>query len=395
MPVSTRSSTGRPALRRAAPRSVVGDGSLSGSVNSSVSMMPGYTTWILHVGVAQVDLHALGPRRDRGLRRRVRGLTGRRQARRDRRHEHDAAGARDELGEQREREADRREVVDRHHGFDGRRRRARDTCGASGCRRCSRARRCRRARRTPAARTPRAPSRSARSTVHARESGACSRHRASTVVELVGPARADADGRAPPREPLAEPGADARRRAGHEHVLAVQVVRHGREASLGRHVAHAGVGAAHRPASRSSPAPRRGSARRSRPRTPASAPTSRICDRDADGLARTAAADRSGRSRTRPPALLDVRDGDAVRSWIEPLDAVDVLVNNAGGGFYAAFLDVNDKGQDALIRENFTSVTTLHPRVRPEDARRAADRSSTSRRSRRTVRRPASRSTPR
>jgi NAD(P)-dependent dehydrogenase (short-subunit alcohol dehydrogenase family) len=34
-----------------------------------------------------------------------------------------------------------------------------------------------------------------------------------------------------------------------------------------------------------------------------------------------------------------------------------VLVNNAGGGFVAAFTDVNDKGQDALIQENFTSVT--------------------------------------
>jgi len=34
-----------------------------------------------------------------------------------------------------------------------------------------------------------------------------------------------------------------------------------------------------------------------------------------------------------------------------------VLVNNAGGGFRAAFLDVNDKGQDSLVRENFTSVT--------------------------------------
>ena len=34
-------------------------------------------------------------------------------------------------------------------------------------------------------------------------------------------------------------------------------------------------------------------------------------------------------------------------------------MNNAGGGFYAAFLDVNAKGQDALIRENFTSVTNF------------------------------------
>jgi 3-oxoacyl-[acyl-carrier protein] reductase len=36
-----------------------------------------------------------------------------------------------------------------------------------------------------------------------------------------------------------------------------------------------------------------------------------------------------------------------------------VLVNNAGGGFRADFLDVNDKGQDALIRENFASVTNF------------------------------------
>ncbi len=36
-----------------------------------------------------------------------------------------------------------------------------------------------------------------------------------------------------------------------------------------------------------------------------------------------------------------------------------MLVNNAGGGFRAAFLDVNDKGQDSLVRENFTSVTNF------------------------------------
>jgi NAD(P)-dependent dehydrogenase (short-subunit alcohol dehydrogenase family) len=42
-----------------------------------------------------------------------------------------------------------------------------------------------------------------------------------------------------------------------------------------------------------------------------------------------------------------------------------VLVNNAGGGFLAPFLDVNDKGQDALIRENFTSVTNFTRAVVP------------------------------
>ena len=43
----------------------------------------------------------------------------------------------------------------------------------------------------------------------------------------------------------------------------------------------------------------------------------------------------------------------------EQFDHVDVLVNNAGGGFYASFLDVNAKGQDSLVRENFVSVTNF------------------------------------
>jgi 3-oxoacyl-[acyl-carrier protein] reductase len=81
-----------------------------------------------------------------------------------------------------------------------------------------------------------------------------------------------------------------------------------------------------------------------------------ICDRDADGLARTAEEITASGCQAHAE-LLDVRDADAVRAWIHPLDRVDVLVNNAGGGFHAPFIDVNDKGQDALIRENFTSVT--------------------------------------
>src|ERR1700692_4503065 len=81
-----------------------------------------------------------------------------------------------------------------------------------------------------------------------------------------------------------------------------------------------------------------------------------ICDRDADGLGRIA-GEVAAAGRHAHAELLDVRDADAVRAWLEPLDRVDVLVNNAGGGFEAPFLDVNDKGQDALIRENFGSVT--------------------------------------
>jgi 3-oxoacyl-[acyl-carrier protein] reductase len=81
-----------------------------------------------------------------------------------------------------------------------------------------------------------------------------------------------------------------------------------------------------------------------------------ICDRDADGLARTA-GEIAAAGRHAHAELLDVRDADAVNAWIAPLERVDVLVNNAGGGFHASFLDVNEKGQDALVRENFASVT--------------------------------------
>jgi len=87
-----------------------------------------------------------------------------------------------------------------------------------------------------------------------------------------------------------------------------------------------------------------------------------ICDRDAAGLDGTASQiEASGRRVV--TATIDVRDGDQVRSHVADVAAqlgrVDVLVNNAGGGFTASFLDVNDKGQDALIRENFTSVTNF------------------------------------
>jgi 3-oxoacyl-[acyl-carrier protein] reductase len=81
-----------------------------------------------------------------------------------------------------------------------------------------------------------------------------------------------------------------------------------------------------------------------------------ICDRDADGLGRIA-GEVAAAGRHAHAELLDVRDADAVRAWLDPLDRIDVLVNNAGGGFAAPFMDVSDKGQDALVRENFASVT--------------------------------------
>jgi 3-oxoacyl-[acyl-carrier protein] reductase len=84
------------------------------------------------------------------------------------------------------------------------------------------------------------------------------------------------------------------------------------------------------------------------------------CDRNEAGLAETATAVEA-LGRRCVPGVLDVRDGDAVRAWLDVVaDAyghVDVLVNNAGGGFYAPFASVSEKGQRSLIDENFTSVT--------------------------------------
>lgn len=87
-----------------------------------------------------------------------------------------------------------------------------------------------------------------------------------------------------------------------------------------------------------------------------------ICDRDGDGLADTAAGIAEAGRRV-VAEVLDVRDADAVHAFVarvgDELGRVDILVNNAGGGFMAGFVDVSAKGQDALIRENFTSATTF------------------------------------
>lgn len=87
-----------------------------------------------------------------------------------------------------------------------------------------------------------------------------------------------------------------------------------------------------------------------------------ICDRNAEGLTATAAAVEAVGRRC-VTGELDVRDADAVQGFLADVEAafghVDVLVNNAGGTFFAPFLDVSPKGQDALVAENFTQVTTF------------------------------------
>ena len=85
-----------------------------------------------------------------------------------------------------------------------------------------------------------------------------------------------------------------------------------------------------------------------------------VCDRNEAGVRETAAAIEA-LGRRAHVGVLDVRDEDAASAFVrdvgEQFGAVDILVNNAGGGFWSPFVDVNAKGENALIRENFSSVT--------------------------------------
>jgi 3-oxoacyl-[acyl-carrier protein] reductase len=86
-----------------------------------------------------------------------------------------------------------------------------------------------------------------------------------------------------------------------------------------------------------------------------------ICDREAERLESA----RAEIAETGPvlARVLDVRDADAVEAFLADVAAergrVDVLVNNAGGTFFAPFVDVSAGGEAALLAENFTQVTRL------------------------------------
>jgi 3-oxoacyl-[acyl-carrier protein] reductase len=100
-----------------------------------------------------------------------------------------------------------------------------------------------------------------------------------------------------------------------------------------------------------------------------------ICDRDGRGLAETAGAIEA-LGRRAIARELDVRQGEGVAAFVAEaagaLGPIDVLVNNAGGTFRADFLELAEKGQRALVDENFTSVThfvrAFAPHARPSGA---------------------------
>jgi NAD(P)-dependent dehydrogenase (short-subunit alcohol dehydrogenase family) len=101
-----------------------------------------------------------------------------------------------------------------------------------------------------------------------------------------------------------------------------------------------------------------------------------LCDRDAQALEQTEnlIKERGGESFCE---VLDVRERADVERFVadvaDRFGHIDVLVNNAGGTFSAPFEDVSERGQQALVDLNFTSVTQFVRAVLPHMQERSGD----------------------
>ncbi len=64
--------------------------------------------------------------------------------------------------------------------------------------------------------------------------------------------------------------------------------------------------------------------------------------------------------RTALPFVVDARDSAEVHALVEAtlaeFGALDIMVNNAGGSFYARFPDISEGGFDAIVRNNLKST---------------------------------------
>ncbi len=104
-----------------------------------------------------------------------------------------------------------------------------------------------------------------------------------------------------------------------------------------------------------------------------------LCDRDGDALAQTAKLieERGGEAFCE---VLDVRERADVEKFVgraaDRFERIDILVNNVGGTFRSAFEDVSERGQQALVDLNFTSVTHLVRASLPHMHDRSSDEAS-------------------